>query len=183
MIRIKKIILTIISIIIIVLVLQSNKTENYIIPKEAIRFRVIANSNNEKDQAIKYKVKNNIQYKLNTILSDTKTIDKARDKIANNVSSLDKTVALTLKKENIHDPYTINFGYNYFPEKEYKNVIYQEGEYESLVITLGRGQGNNWWCVMFPPICAVEEDNNEPMEYKSIIKNIFDKYILKSYSK
>ena len=47
----------------------------------------------------------------------------------------------------------INYGKNYFPEKNYKGITYEAGEYESLVISLGEAEGNNWWCVMYPALC------------------------------
>ena len=76
-------------------------------------------------------------------------------------------------------PYDINYGNNYFPEKKYKGVTYKEGNYESLVVTLGNGKGDNWWCVMFPPLCLMdtEEQNLSNAEYHFWIKDIFDKYM------
>ena len=73
----------------------------------------------------------------------------------------------------------VNFGYNYFPPKEYKGIKYDEGYYESLVVTLCEGKGDNWWCVLFPPICALEEDseNYEKIEYSFYIKEMFNKYL------
>ena len=72
----------------------------------------------------------------------------------------------------------VNYGLNYFPIKEYKGITYDDGYYESLVITLGQGQGKNWWCVLFPPLCLMdeEEENMENVEYKSFIKEVLDKY-------
>lgn len=66
---------------------------------------------------------------------------------------------------------------NYFPEKEYKGVKYDEGYYESLVITLGEGKGKNWWCVLFPPLCLVEAEESDKVEYKFFIKELIDKYL------
>ena len=74
--------------------------------------------------------------------------------------------------------YKINYGLNYFPEKNYKGVTYKEGNYESLVVKLGEGKGENFWCVLFPPLCLLEaeESDKEEVEYKSFIKEIIDKY-------
>ena len=69
--------------------------------------------------------------------------------------------------------YNIKYGLNYFPEKKYKNVIYPEGNYESLVITLGEGVGENWWCVLYPPLCLIDEENDN-IEYDLYIKKIFE---------
>ena len=66
---------------------------------------------------------------------------------------------------------------NYFPSKEYKGVKYEEGYYESLVITLGKGEGDNWWCVLFPPLCLIEGEEDTEVEYKSIVMEILDKYL------
>ena len=66
-----------------------------------------------------------------------------------------------------------------FPEKEYKGVVYDEGYYESLLVTLGEGKGDNFWCVLFPPLClmeAEETDDTTEVEYKSFIKEIIEKY-------
>ena len=83
-----------------------------------------------------------------------------------------------LQKIDYKMPYRINFGLNYFPQKKYKGIKYEEGLYESLLITLGEGKGNNWWCVLFPPICLLEAEETETneVEYKSFIKEIIEKY-------
>ena len=67
---------------------------------------------------------------------------------------------------------------NYFPEKEYHGVNYESGNYESLVITLGNGIGNNWWCVMFPPLCLLEakNENTDEINYKFYVQEIIEKY-------
>ena len=77
-----------------------------------------------------------------------------------------------LEKYNI--PYSINYGLNYFPEKNYKGITYEAGEYESLVISLGEASGNNWWCIMYPPLCLLEKNTsqNEKTEYKSYLWEI-----------
>lgn len=161
---------------IIILVLMINKEDYYIIPKEAIRLRIIANSNNIEDQYIKNKVKENINKEIENILTTT-TIEESRNKIKENIEKIDKTIRNTLKEEGYNYKYKISYGQNYFPEKIYKNVKYEEGNYESLVITLGKGEGNNWWCVLFPPICVIEETETKDIEYKSYIKEIITKYV------
>ncbi len=149
------------------------------IPDEAIRLRVIANSNNYYDQNTKRKVSLKVQDRLSKLLKDTKNIKDAREKIKENIDLMDKDILETLKKDNVNYPYKIDFGYHYFPSKTYKGIEYKEGEYESLYITLGKGEGENWWCVLFPPLCIMEAEENdtENIEYRSIIKDIIDKYL------
>ena len=160
---------TILILSIIILVLCLNKHEN-IIPKDSIRFRVIANSNNKKDQQLKYKVVENLKSNLINTNKSTNIVE-TRKYIQENLPLFTNIVDKTLNnKEEFH----INYGKNYFPEKEYENVTYPEGDYESLVVTIGDGEGDNFWCVLFPPLCFEEK---EDYQYKSFFKEIFNKII------
>lgn len=158
---------------------MSNKETKVIIPKEAIRFRVIANSNSSKDQQNKLIVRDSIQKQMTDDLTSTKNIEEARILIASNLNKYNNLIEKTLQENNINSDFNINYGMNYFPKKVYKGVTYEAGNYESLVITLGDGLGKNWWCVMFPPLCLLEAEETEEtteVEYKFFIKELIDKY-------
>ncbi|MBR1718166.1 MAG: stage II sporulation protein R [Bacilli bacterium] len=169
-------ILIILSISFIV-IMMNTRASSKLIPDEAIRFRVIANSDTEYDQKIKMIVKEKVEKELYKILKNTKGIDNAREIIKDNVGIIDSIVNKTLIEENYDKTYDVNYGMNYFPEKEYKGVKYKEGYYESLVIKLGEGKGKNWWCVLFPPLCLVEAEESDKVEYKFFIKELIDKYL------
>lgn len=156
-----------------ILISINNKKEE----DNMLRVRVIANSNSKYDQEIKAKVSNNLKTKLYDLLKEEKTKETARKKINDNMSELSNNVKESL--EGIDYSYTINYGYNYFPEKEYNGKTYKEGKYESLLVTLGKAEGDNWWCILFPPICLLEaeEEKTEEVEYTSFFKTIFDKII------
>ena len=155
----KKII--IILFILIVILVGINEKENILIPDNAIRFRVIANSDSDEDQKIKMNIKNDVENEIYELISDANDIFEARDIISNNLDKVDDI----LKKYNVD--YDISYGNNYFPTKEYKGIKYPSGEYESLVITVGEGLGKNWWCVLFPPLCLLDEQSNlSNAEYK-----------------
>lgn len=146
--------------------------EEILIPTDAIRFRVIANSNDEIDQEVKMKVKEAIEQEVNKLMLEAKNSEEAKKLINENIEHIQQIV----------NQYTtdnkISFGVNYFPEKEYHGVTYPSGEYESLVITLGNGVGNNWWCVMFPPLCLLEakNENTDDINYKFYVQEIIEKY-------
>ena len=148
-----------------------------IIPKDAIRIRIIPNSNSAFDQDIKLKVKDKLEITMYDLLKDVKSSKEAEDVIKNNLELVDKDVKEILSEENYDQGYKINFGKNYFPEKTYKGVKYEAGYYESLLITLGKGEGDNWWCVLFPPLCLIEGEENTDVEYKSIVMELLDKYL------
>ena len=160
---------TLIIIAIIIVVMSLSKNDTIIIPKESIRFRVIANSNSKEDQMIKEKVVSKLKKNLSSLTYTPKNINDTRKSIKDNLKIIDETL-----KQEVKD-YSINYGYNYFPEKVYKGIYYEEGEYESLVITLGEGIGNNFWCVLFPPLCLIDEEQEE-VEYTTFIKELIDKY-------
>ena len=96
------------------------KTTASIIPEEAIRFRVIPNSNSDEDQAIKYKVRDALQMELYTLLKDTKGIEDAREKLTNEIETIRLNVDTILKQSNYEKGYKLSFGRNYFPEKTWR---------------------------------------------------------------
>ena len=156
------------------------KNSNVEIPDSAIRFRILANSNSLKDQRIKEEVRDKLQKELYFILKNTTTIEAAREKINNNMSNMKEILDEEMKNKPYS--YKIDYGMHEFPEKTYKGIKYDAGEYESLLVTLGEGKGDNWWCVLFPPICVMDAyDNKESdeVEYKSYIKTIIEKYFSK----
>ena len=160
--------------IIIILVLGYSliQTEKIIIPKESIRLRVIANSNSEQDQAIKKEVSKRLVKELKQ--NQKETLEETRKYIKKELPTFEKIISRTLQENQIDKDFKIQYGNNYFPKKEYDNIIYEEGEYESLVVSLGKGTGKNYWCVLFPPLCFIDETKN--IQYKSWIKEIIEKY-------
>ena len=73
-------------------------------------------------------------------------------------------------------PYNVNYGYNYFPEKTYRGITYNEGYYESIVISIGASEGDNWWCVLFPNLCLADYENKDDKEYKLWVVETIKKY-------
>lgn len=160
----KKLIFFLFVFVVISLVIFNKDSDNVVIPDSAIRFRIIGNSNNINDQKAKLDIKNEL---FNYMASNN--YDKlSRDNLINNLQN-DNNISSIINKYTTN--YQINYGYNYFPEKTFQGVVFNSGNYESLVITLGSGKGDNWWCFLYPPLCFIDENN---IEYKSIVKNIID---------
>jgi stage II sporulation protein R len=172
MIKMKKIIVVLFVLITLMLLTTEHKEEYLKIPDDSIRFRIIANSNSVQDQALKMNIKDNLITELNEIENNSNDLNSSRKAIKDNIP-------LIKEKLNTYNiPYSINYGNNYFPEKEYYNVKYNAGNYESLVITLGNGIGDNWWCVLFPPLCLIEAqvNNTNNINYEFYFKQILAKY-------
>ena len=160
---------------ILILILVSNKEyDKILIPEDSIRIRVVANSNNIEDQLLKLKVKEKVEENLYTNLKDVKDIETARTTIKNSIPELENLISSTTNDNK----FTINYGNNYFPEKELNGISYNKGNYESLVINLGESNGNYCWCVLFPPLCMIEasENDTDNVEYKSKVLEILNNY-------
>jgi len=153
-------------------VLFTGKEEDIIIPNNAIRFRVIANSNTVTDQQEKLIIKEKIETEVYNLINGVSNTNEVRNLINDNLNIIEDIV----KSYNV--PYDINYGINHFPTKNYKGIMYKAGDYESLVITLGEGMGNNFWCVLFPPLCLLENTKEDisDIEYKSYVKKLIDKF-------
>lgn len=146
-----------------------------LIPDEAIRLRILANSNSKYDQDIKKEVSKSVQSNLYSLLGNTNNIDEAREKIKEDIPSIKNTVNNVLTSKKYPLGYTVDFGIHYFPDKKYKGIKYDSGYYESLLVTLGSGKGDNWWCVLFPPLCLLEAKESSDVEYKFFVKELIDK--------
>lgn len=166
----------ILGIITSIFLIVNNKEEYILIPNEAIRVRVVANSNSEHDIKVKEELKDFLNIKINNLINNVTNIEKARKIITNNLDIIHNYVDKKLKEMNYLEPFNINYGLNIFPEKEFKGIKYNSGLYESLVITLGDGNGPNYWCVLYPPLCSIDI-NKEEVEYRSFIKDLIDKYL------
>lgn len=150
---------------IIVTILCINKKNYY--DKETIRFRIIANSDSIEDQKLKKEILKDISDDL--IKNNIKTISQERIYLKNKIPKFEEKIKEKTKE------YNIKYGDNYFPEKTYNGKTYKAGNYESLVIKLGEGSGKNFWCILFPPLCMIDEEEQEKIEYKSVIKEVINK--------
>ncbi len=152
--------------------LTSGNTSGILIPSDAIRFRIIANSNSLEDQTTKINIRKEIEPVFAEILESSTSKEETKKLINQNIPRFEEII------ESYNVEYSIDYGNNFFPEKEYKGIIYPEGNYESLVITLGSGLGENWWCVLFPPLCLLEasEEESANTNYTFYIKEVLEKF-------
>lgn len=158
-----------------IILLYTNKTEEYVIvPNESIRFRIIPNSNTLEDLYMKEEVKEGISDIITSLSKGN--INETRTNIVNNLPLLRNKVQNVFDENNYNQNFSINYGINYFPEKTYKGVKYQSGNYESMVVSIGNASGDNYWCVLFPPLCMMEAKETEKVEYKFFIKEIIDHF-------
>ena len=127
-----------------------------VIPEQSIRLRILAHSDGVADQWIKRQVRDAITEQVNAWMDEADTIVEARAVIASRMNELQQRVGGVLAEHGINYAYQVDLGQVEFPTKMYGNQVYPAGKYEALRIVLGEGQGQNWWCVLFPPLCFVD---------------------------
>ncbi|ASN04053.1 stage II sporulation protein R [Virgibacillus necropolis] len=138
----------------------NDKMGYQVIPDEAIRLRILANSNGDRDQEVKRSVRDAVNASISKWVKDITDINEARELIQARLPEIKKIVADTLKEADKEQVFDVKYGPNVsFPTKLYGSYIYPAGEYEAVLITLGEGKGANWWCVLFPPLCFLDFAN------------------------
>ena len=155
------------------------------ISEKLIRFHVLANSDSDVDQDLKLRVKDEVLKYISPILNESQSLEESREilkredkniiKIAEDYiksQGFDYTVETTLTREN-------------FPVKEYGNIVLPQGEYEAYIILIGEGKGQNWWCVMFPPLCFIDVTKGQVAydETEKKMKDVLSEEEFKSVNK
>lgn len=164
----KKIIL-IISIILVIILLSNN---NYNVTNDMIRFRVIANSNNSEDIIMKEKV---VKTLSNLLFKNNDSIEDTRNNVISNINNIENKIDKLFKKNKYDMTYNISYGLNHFPKKEYNGQVFSEGDYESLVIEIGEAKGNNYFCILYPPLCMIDEEKTDEVKYDFKIVELLKK--------
>lgn len=136
-----------------------------IIPDDAIRLRILANSDMDEDQDLKHKVRDEVSDQVSEWVQHIADIDEARALIQDRLPEIETVVDNVLHEESSKQQADVSYGENVtFPVKLYGDYLYPAGEYEAILISLGEGEGSNWWCVLFPPLCFLDFDHGATVE-------------------
>ena len=155
-------------------VIKSNEELKYEdIVDKIIRFHVLANSDTEEDQKLKLKVRDEVINYISPKLKDSKSLDESRRIIKRNKEKIEQISKKVIKDNGYDYEVTSMISRENFPDKIYGDLIFPQGEYEAYRILIGKAKGQNWWCVMFPPLCFVDETKNivDSSEIKESIEN------------
>jgi stage II sporulation protein R len=131
------------------------------IPKESIRLRILANSDSVQDQALKREIRDAIIARMQDWVIGPHTLDDARAVVNAHLPEFDTLVGQMIQERGYSYSHTVELGKVPFPTKMYGNEVYPAGDYEALRVTIGSGEGQNWWCVLFPPLCFVDSVSGE----------------------
>ncbi|OQB24264.1 MAG: Stage II sporulation protein R (spore_II_R) [Firmicutes bacterium ADurb.Bin182] len=129
-----------------------------------LRFHVIANSDSPEDQKAKMLVRDAVLDCGRDVLFDCKNSNQAVEMLKKSGPEILAAAEGVLEKEGIEYGAQLELGTYEFPRREYRGVVYPEGTYRALRVVLGKGLGQNWWCVMFPPLCIIDTGGLEQSE-------------------
>ncbi|PFO07946.1 stage II sporulation protein R [Bacillus sp. AFS076308] len=133
--------------------------ESIVIPGEAIRLRILANSDFEEDQAIKRKVRDAVNAQITVWVQDLTSMNEAKKVINGKLPEIQEIAEKVVHEQGSNQSVKVEFGKVSFPTKLYGQYLYPAGEYQAILITLGKGEGANWWCVLYPPLCFLDFSN------------------------
>lgn len=133
--------------------------DSIVIPAEAIRLRILANSDSAQDQEIKRKVRDAVNAQITLWVQDLTSLDKAKTVITSKLPEVQAIAEKVVAEQGSTQSVNVEFGKVQFPTKLYGEFLYPAGEYQAILITLGEGTGANWWCVLYPPLCFLDFSN------------------------
>lgn len=140
---------------------EATSQDPMVIPNEAIRLRILADSDSTKDQEIKRKVRDAVNAEITSWVENLVSLEEARTVIKDGIPELQKIAEDVVAQHGSNQSVKAEFNKVKFPTKLYGQYLYPAGEYEAVLITLGEGTGSNWWCVLFPPLCFLDFSNGE----------------------
>lgn len=141
------------------------------------RLHIIANSNSAEDQAVKLEVRDAVlEYEAENL--DAVSAAKTREELMAHGAELLEIIEGVLRSNGFDYGAQMLVGTFPFPDREYNGVLYPAGDYDAFRVILGDGAGENWWCVMFPPLCILKSDNgkidtDETIEFESVFVKLF----------
>lgn len=170
----KKFLLLMITLLSIFLFVGCDKSKPDL-ASECVRIHIRANSNSSEDQAVKLKVRDAITSYLSQKLEGVKDKEQALATLNGLKQNLVNIANRVLYQSDFDYKASITLSNEHFPDRDYDGYFFPEGNYDALILRLGKGEGDNWWCVAFPPLCFVPSGGKEKVVYKSWIKEMLDK--------
>ncbi len=172
----KKIVLPIfVGMVVAVTVLIGAYETQSAVSEEVIRLHVRANSNTEADQELKLCVRDAILTEVRNLATDCSNAQEAETKIADNLDEILVCAKNEVAKQGYSYPVKVGLGKSPFPTKSYGDITLPAGTYKALTVEIGEGNGDNWWCVMFPPLCFTRETVAATADAREFLMENLDK--------
>lgn len=137
-----------------------------------LRIHIRANSNSAEDQRVKYMVKDAVVEALIPVLSEAQTKQQAEELIRQNFEYIEAVADAVLRSEGFDYTSSSRLDNEQFPTRTYQDITLAAGNYDAVIIDLGSGEGDNWWCLVYPAFCFTKSQNSTNYVYISKIWEI-----------
>jgi len=145
--------------------------------ESVIRIHIRANSNLESDQQIKLLVRDNVIDYITPLIADCSNSDDVKMVLLDHIDDIENVADAVLRDGGYNYVSNAELRNEYFPTRAYNDVVFESDYYDALILELGSGKGDNWWCVAYPPLCFVgESDGTDNITYKSKIIELINKF-------
>ena len=139
------------------------------VDKSYLRIHIRANSNAEVDQLIKYTIKDEIVTMLTPLVVGCTSFDEVKNVLEQNLENINRVADRVLSQKGLLYTAKSKLSTEMFPTRKYNEFVLEEGVYDALIVELGEAKGDNWWCVIYPPLCFTSTKNGSNVVYKSRI--------------
>ena len=144
------------------------------IADRVVRFHVLANSDTQQDQQLKLYVRDAVLNYMKPYMQNCNSIQESKEVLSQSLDGIKKTAQEEIQKNGFHYTVSVFLSNDLFPTKSYGDIIFPAGMYDALRIEIGKAEGRNWWCVMFPPMCFVDAacddvSNETKQELKKVL--------------
>lgn len=153
------------------------------VTNDVVRIHIRGNSNSTFDQEIKLKVRDDVVEFITPLLADCKNSSDVKNILKQNLTNIESVADSVLISNGFEYSSSAKINNEYFPTREYDGEVFPADYYDALIINLGSGEGNNWWCVAYPPLCFVGEVDGGSVKYKSKIVELINKFFGDKYEK
>lgn len=152
-----------------------------------LRLHVLANSDSTEDQTLKLLVRDALVKETSALAQECENISDAKKVYKDNLDYLQKVAEDVLRNEGKNDKVTVELSNEYYPERQYGSIRLPSGKYNSLKVNIGESEGQNWWCVLFPPLCVEAAEAEEelvatgftPNQIKVLTDSETPKYVIR----
>ena len=141
-----------------------------------VRIHIRANSNSQIDQEIKLTIRDKIVEYITPIIENCESSNEVKTILEDNISAIENISNITLSDNGFDYRSTASLDNEFFPSRSYDGVTFPSDYYDALILRLGSGEGDNWWCVAYPPLCFVDDNSSDKIEYKSVLLELINKY-------
>ena len=175
---VKKVIALLFCILGIAVVILGLPQKAKVVESDFLRLHIRANSNSPEDQDVKFEVRQEVVNELTPIFVNITSKDAAMTALRNNLSRVEAAANRVLAAAGFNYKARADLRNEYFPTRHYNEYSVPEGVYDALIIELGTGSGDNWWCVVYPPLCFLENNigGDRGVVYRSKLQEIIRRY-------